>query len=160
MIKRYNKGTILLWLIIACGGIVFLFSARQVVSSGLSKDALLLCVATLAFSILGSVKIPGVKINLTVSDGFVLTSVLFFGIPTATLLGFADAFLASLRITRSNSKRAFNAAAIGLLLGESHGMVSSCFLCDSSTSDSRHGDRISDCAARAFSLLHQFQHCL
>src|SRR5581483_1378418 len=63
---------------------------------------------------LGSVKIPGVKINLTVSDGFVLTSVLFFGIPTATLLGFADAFLASLRITRSNSKRAFNAAAMGL----------------------------------------------
>lgn len=61
-----------------------------------------------------NVSIPRVKSKVTITDTFIYLTLILFGGEAAIVLGTIEAFITSLRISKNNRVRAFNASAIAL----------------------------------------------
>jgi diguanylate cyclase (GGDEF)-like protein/PAS domain S-box-containing protein len=97
-----------MWLVIALGAVVGLHSVANLSIEKLGFGFLLLAVITLCLGSRVVVQIPRCKGKVSVSDTFVLLSLLLHGIEAAILLAAADAFVSSLRITKKKTVVAFN----------------------------------------------------
>src|SRR6185436_1702862 len=91
----------------------------------------MLCVYRMPYSLLGSkfvalalitlvvgsqitIKIPGARGQIAVSDTFIFLAILLFGVEAAVVLAAAEAFLASVRFSRKASVLFFNAGVMAL----------------------------------------------
>lgn len=108
--ERLNQ--LYVWLIIAAGATVALFSARHLRLGVIDVRFLLLALATVLIGPRLSIQIPRVKAHISVSDTFVFLSLLLFGGETAILLATAEALCASLRIGCRVRTYLFNAAVM------------------------------------------------
>ena len=108
-----------MWLVVVIGGGGVLFSARRFSLAQLTPEYVLLSLIAIAIGSRVSIRLPNLRIpgfnsEISLSDTFVFLSMLLFGGEAAILLGAAEAFVASLRVTKKNLTRAFNAAAMAV----------------------------------------------
>ena len=111
-VTRERLNQLYLWLIIAAGATVALFSAGRLALGTIDVRFLLLALVTVLIGPRLSIQIPRVKAHISVSDTFVFLSLLLFGGEAAILLATAEALCASLRIGRRVRTYLFNAAVM------------------------------------------------
>ena len=99
-----------MWLVICLGAAACLVTLYRLPVSQLSGRFLLLSLITLTFGSRIIVQIPHVKGQISVSDTFILLTMLLFDGEAAILLAAADAFRSSLRISKSKLTITFNTA--------------------------------------------------
>jgi diguanylate cyclase (GGDEF)-like protein/PAS domain S-box-containing protein len=99
-----------MWLVIALGAVTGLYSAANLNVGNIGFGFMLLTVVTLCLGSRVIVQIPRCKGKVSVSDTFVLLSLLLYGVEAAVLLGGLDAFTSSLRVTKKKLVVAFNTA--------------------------------------------------
>jgi diguanylate cyclase (GGDEF)-like protein/PAS domain S-box-containing protein len=99
-------------LVTLVGAVIVLISICRLQWAALNLQFALLALITLGLASRAVVKLPGVKSNVSVSDTLILLTLLIFDAEAAVLLGAADAFFGSLRITKRPLMRAFNSAAM------------------------------------------------
>jgi diguanylate cyclase (GGDEF)-like protein/PAS domain S-box-containing protein len=108
LLKRYM-------LVITLAGAAALFiSAYRLLSTALNLQFVLLALIAIGLASRAVVKLPGFKSSVSVSDTFIFLTVLLFDGEAAVLVGAADGFFGSLRITRRPLFRAFNSASMAL----------------------------------------------
>ena len=108
--ERLNQ--VYLWLVIAAGATVALFSAGHVALRTIDVRFLLLALVTILIGPRLSIQIPRVKAHISVSDTFIFLSLLLFGGEAAILLATAEGLCASLRIGCRVRTYLFNAAVM------------------------------------------------
>ena len=94
--------------VIAAGVVACLFTIHQLDTSGLGLHFILLAAVTLGLGSRIVVQIPGVKGRISVSDTFILLTLLLFDGEAAILLAAADALTSSIRFSRQRLTIAFN----------------------------------------------------
>ncbi|HYP01338.1 MAG TPA: EAL domain-containing protein [Pyrinomonadaceae bacterium] len=97
-----------MWTVIAVGTAACLFTLLHLRCNELGLRFILLALITLGLGSRIVVQIPKVKGKISVSDTFILLTILLFGGEAAILLAAADAFTSSLRITKHRLIVAFN----------------------------------------------------
>jgi len=107
---RQKLATPFLWLVIVLGSFVGLYVVSHLQIAEIDFGFLLLAAVTLGLGSRIIVSIPGCKGKISVSDTFVLLSLLLYGVEMSVILAGADAFLSSLRITKKKLLIAFNTA--------------------------------------------------
>src|SRR5205823_1965015 len=111
-VTRERLNQLYLWLVIAAGATVVLFSGGRLALGTIDVRFLLLALVTVLIGPRLSIQIPRVKAHISVSDTFVFLSLLLFGGEAAILLATAEALCASLRIGRRVRTYLFNAAVM------------------------------------------------
>jgi len=104
-----------MWLVIAVGGAVFLFSLYQLPRYSLPRLDLTFLLVTVFTAAVGSrvaVKIPRIGGQITVSDTFIFLTMLLYGGEAAILLGIVDGVCTSIRISRKLRTYLFNASVL------------------------------------------------
>ncbi|MCA1593282.1 MAG: EAL domain-containing protein [Acidobacteria bacterium] len=99
-----------MWSIVALGALVGAYTVLHLSASQLNLSFLLLSVITIFLGSRIIVQIPRVKGKISVSDTFVLLSMLLFGSEAAVLLAGADALTSSFRVSKKKLTIAFNTA--------------------------------------------------
>jgi diguanylate cyclase (GGDEF)-like protein/PAS domain S-box-containing protein len=99
-----------MWLVVAIGAAAGLYSAANLELGNISFSFLLLTLVTLCLGSRVIVQIPRCRGKVSVSDTFVLLSLLLYGVEAAVLLGGADALISSLRVSKTKLVIAFNTA--------------------------------------------------
>lgn len=112
MITSSRKNQIYVWLVIAAGLAVTLYSGAHVTHEQLDIKFLVIAIATILIGPRLSIRIPQVKAHISVSDTFVFLTILLFGGEVAILLATAEAACASLRIGKKNRTHFFNASVM------------------------------------------------
>ena len=107
---RQKLATPFLWLVIVLGSLVGLYAIGHLQIAEIDFGFLLLAAVTLGLGSRIIVSIPGCKGKISVSDTFILLSLLLYGVEASVILAGADAFLSSLRITKKKLLIAFNTA--------------------------------------------------
>lgn len=99
-----------MWLVILLGAIAGAYSVVNLSVEKLDFGYLMLAAVTLGFASRIIVQIPRCKGQISVSDTFVLLSLLLYGVEAAVLLAGADALASCLRVSKKNLYIAFNTA--------------------------------------------------
>jgi diguanylate cyclase (GGDEF)-like protein/PAS domain S-box-containing protein len=107
---RQNLAGPYLWLVIVLGAFVGIYAIGHLQIAELDFGYLLLAAVTLGLGSRIIVPIPGCRGNISVSDTFVLLSLLLYGVEASVILAGADALVSSFRITKKKLLIAFNAA--------------------------------------------------
>jgi signal transduction histidine kinase/CheY-like chemotaxis protein len=97
-------------LIIVLGLCAFLLALRDLPYANIDLRFLLLAAMTLVIGSRVSIQIPRVCGHISVSDTFIFLTILLFGGDAGIVLAALDGLLTSLRISKKNSTRLFNAA--------------------------------------------------
>ena len=108
-----------MWLIVAVGGAVTIFSIWRFPLSQLTLEYVILSLIAIAIGSRVSIRLPHLRIpgfnsDISLSDTFVFLSLLLFGGEAGILLGATEAFIASFRVTKKNLTRSFNSAAMAI----------------------------------------------
>ncbi len=108
-----------MWTVVVMGALVTVLSIWQFPAAQLKLQYLLLCLVTFLICSRVGIKIPKLKIpgfnsGVSLSDTFVFLCMLLFDGEAAILLGAAEAFVASVRVSKKNLTRAFNASSMAL----------------------------------------------
>ena len=104
-----------MWLVVAIGGGVFLFSLFELPRYSLPRLDLTFLLVTVFTAVVGSrvaVKIPRIGGQITVSDTFIFLTMLLYGGEAAILLGIVDGICTSIRISRKLRTYLFNSAVL------------------------------------------------
>src|SRR5687767_887479 len=107
---RKNLATPYLWSVIAAGALSGLYALLNLDVTGLSIGYLFLAAVTLAFGSRIIVQIPHCKGKISVSDTFILLSLLIYGVEASVLLAGVDALSSSLRVNKKKILIAYNSA--------------------------------------------------
>lgn len=107
---KFDVSKLYLSAVIVCGAIVFCINARRFDLSELGIGYLIFGVITVAFASRISVRIPGVKGHISLSDTFIFLSILIFGGEAAVILASIDAVFSSYRVTKKWMTLLFNIA--------------------------------------------------
>ncbi len=99
-----------MWIVIVLGILAGLYSLANLPVNKLGWGYLLIAGVTLCICSRVIVQIPGCKGQISISDTFVLLSLLLFGVEAAVLLAGADALVSSLRVSKKKLNIAFNSA--------------------------------------------------
>ncbi|HEX8458868.1 MAG TPA: ATP-binding protein [Pyrinomonadaceae bacterium] len=99
-------------LMVTLGLCVVLLALRDLPYASLDLRFLLLAAMTLTIGSRVSIQIPRVCGHISVSDTFILLTILLFGGDAGILLATLDGLLTSLRITKKTSTRLFNGATM------------------------------------------------
>lgn len=99
-----------MWVVIVLGAMAGLHSIVNLAAREIGFGYLLLAGITLGFASRIIVQIPRCKGQISVSDTFVLLSLLLYGVEAAVLLAGADALASSLRVSKKKLNIAFNTA--------------------------------------------------
>jgi diguanylate cyclase (GGDEF)-like protein/PAS domain S-box-containing protein len=108
--SRLNQ--IFVWIVIAAGAAVVVFSGAHLSFAQLDIRFLLLALATVLIGPRLSIPIPRVKAHISVSDTFVFLSLLLFGGEAAITLATAEALCSSVRISNKMRTHLFNAGVM------------------------------------------------
>jgi diguanylate cyclase (GGDEF)-like protein/PAS domain S-box-containing protein len=106
--NRNYKSQFYLWLVVAAGMSVLVFTARHLPYQRLDLRFLLLALATVCIGSRLSIQIPRVKAHISVSDTFIFLTLLLFGGEAAILLATAEALCSSVRISTRTQVHLFN----------------------------------------------------
>ncbi len=99
-----------IWLVIALGGFAGVYALGNLQVAEIGFGYLLLVVFTLGIGSRIIVPIPGCRGEISVSDTFILLSLLLYGVEASVLLAGADALFSSLRVNTKRILIAFNTA--------------------------------------------------
>ena len=110
--SRSRLNSFYLWLVVAAGVSVLVFSAGRLAFAHIDVRFLLLALATVMVGPRLSIPIPRVKAHVSVSDTFVFLCLLLFGGEAAILLAATEALCGSLRISSKVRTHFFNAAVM------------------------------------------------
>lgn len=105
LISRY------MWLVVATGSIIFIYSLRNLPYPQLDFRFLLLFLLTTIISSRIAIKVPRVNTTITVADTFVFLTFLLYGPESAVIVAAADGLSSGLRISRRWITVLFNAGA-------------------------------------------------
>ncbi|MCU1289472.1 MAG: diguanylate cyclase/phosphodiesterase with sensor [Acidobacteria bacterium] len=105
---RQNIAKPFLWLIVVFGALVGIYSVINLSTEQLGLGYILLVIVTLSLGSRVIVQIPRCKGQISVSDTFVLLSLLLFGTEAAVLLAGADALMSSFYVSKKKLNIAFN----------------------------------------------------
>jgi diguanylate cyclase (GGDEF)-like protein/PAS domain S-box-containing protein len=100
------------WLVIACGAGVALLCAYHVSQTSIDPRFLILAPVTIGIGSRITIRIPGDKGKISVSDTFIFLAILLFGLDLAALLAAAEAFFSSWRFCRKKVTVFFNAGVM------------------------------------------------
>ena len=100
-----------MWLIIAAGSTIFVYSAYTLPYEQLDFRFLLLYLLTAIISSRVAVKVPRVNTTITVADTFVFLTLLLYGAEAAVLVAAADGLSSGMRLSRRSITVLFNAGA-------------------------------------------------
>jgi diguanylate cyclase (GGDEF)-like protein/PAS domain S-box-containing protein len=112
MITPSRKNQIYVWLVIAAGLAVTMYSGAHVTRAQLDLRFFFIAIATILIGSRLSIRIPQVKAHISVSDTFVFLTILLSGGEVAILLATAEAACASVRISKKNRTHLFNASVM------------------------------------------------
>ncbi len=101
-----------MWITVAAGLSTVAVSLFRLSPSRLGIPFLLLTAIAVAVSSRINIKIPGFKSNVSIADVFIFLTMMLFGGEAAVLLGAAETFFSSLRISRKPLTIAFNSMAM------------------------------------------------
>src|SRR5919202_21205 len=104
-----------MWLVVAIGGGVFLFSLFELPRYSLPRLDLTFLVVVVFTAVVGSrvaVKIPRIGGQITVSDTFIFLTMLLYGGEAAILVATLDGICTSIRISRKLRTYLYNAAVL------------------------------------------------
>ncbi|MDX6559346.1 MAG: hypothetical protein QOF72_2395 [Blastocatellia bacterium] len=107
---RLNQ--IFVWIVIAAGTAVVVFSGAHLNLAQIDVRFLLLALVTVLIGPRLSIPIPRVKAHISVSDTFVFLSLLLFGGEAAIVLATTEALCSSVRISKRTLTHLFNAAVM------------------------------------------------
>jgi diguanylate cyclase (GGDEF)-like protein/PAS domain S-box-containing protein len=110
--NRNYKSQFYLWLVVAAGMSVLVFTGRHLPYQRLDLRFLLLALATVCIGSRLSIQIPRVKAHISVSDTFIFLTLLLFGGEAAILLATAEALCSSVRISTRTQVHVFNASVM------------------------------------------------
>jgi diguanylate cyclase (GGDEF)-like protein/PAS domain S-box-containing protein len=105
---RQNLAKPYIWVVIVFGALAGLYSIAHLSVTQLGFGYLLLGIVTLGFGSRVIVRIPRCNGHISVSDTFVLLTLLLYGAEAAVILAGADALVSSLRISKKKLNIAFN----------------------------------------------------
>jgi diguanylate cyclase (GGDEF)-like protein len=105
LISRY------MWLVVAVGSTIFLYSAHNLPYQQLDFRFLLLLLLTIAVSSRIAIKVPRVNTTITVADTFVFLTFLLYGPEAAVIVAAADGLSSGLHLSRRWITVLFNAGA-------------------------------------------------
>src|SRR5437588_7273238 len=111
-VTRERLNQLYVWLIVATGATVVLFSAGHLALGTIDVRFLILALITVCIGPRLSIQIPRVKAHISVSDTFVFLSLLLFGGEAAILLATVEALCASLRIGSKVRTHLFNSSVM------------------------------------------------
>ena len=100
-----------MWVVVASGVGVCVFSFHRLPVMDLGLPFALLALITIGIGSQVNIKIPSFKSNVSISDIFVFLTMLLFGGEAAVLVAVAEAVVSSLRISTRALTIAFNSAA-------------------------------------------------
>ncbi|HEY9282938.1 MAG TPA: EAL domain-containing protein [Pyrinomonadaceae bacterium] len=103
---------IFMWAVVCFGAAACAVSLARLSAESLDARFLVLALATVLIGSRLGVKIPHAKSEVTASETLIFLSILLFDADAAILLAAAEAFCFSLRVTRHNFTRVFNAALL------------------------------------------------
>lgn len=109
--SRLNQ--IFVWIVIAAGVAVLVFSGAHLSPAQVDVRFLLLALATVLIGPRLSIQIPRVKAHISVSDSFVFLALLLFGGEAAIALATTEALCSSLRLSNKMRTHLFNASVMG-----------------------------------------------
>jgi len=112
--ERQRLTNLYMWLIVACGMLVLLFSVQRFPLARLDVPFLILSLMTVALSSTLAVRIPYVTGCITVSDTFIFLTMLLYGGEPAIMLAAVDGLCSSLQISRKPRTILFNTAAMSI----------------------------------------------
>jgi PAS domain S-box-containing protein len=101
-----------MWLVLAAGATVFVWSAFRLQPIKMDVQFLLLAFVTIVFGSRIGVQIPHVKAEITVSDTFIFLILLLYGAEAAVLVAFTEALCSSMRFANKWFTRFFNAGLL------------------------------------------------
>ena len=107
---RLNQ--IFVWIVIAAGTAVVVFSGAHLNLAQIDVRFLLLALVTVLIGPRLSIPIPRVKAHISVSDTFVFLSLLLFGGEAAIVMATTEALCSSVRISKKTLTHLFNAAVM------------------------------------------------
>lgn len=125
-----------LWLVVAVGTVLFLYSAHQLPVAQLDARLLLLAVMLVALSSFAAIRIPRINAQITVSDIFIFMTMLLFGGEAAVLMAALEGVSSAGRLSRKASTILFNA---GVMACATFLTVLTLRLCYGSVTDLHHG---------------------
>src|SRR5215213_6275858 len=100
-----------MWLVVASGGVIVVYSARNLPYPQLDSRFLLLFLLTVLISSRIAIKVPRVNTTITVADTFIFLTFLLYGPEAAVIVAAADGVSSGLRISRRWITVLFNAGA-------------------------------------------------
>lgn len=124
---REKRARRFMWTVIALGAIAGAYSFKNLPTEQITLGYILLAVVTLALGSRVVVQIPGVTGKISVSDTFVLLSMLLFGGEAAILLAGADALISSFRVTKKKINIACNTGIFLLSTFLTSQVLNACF---------------------------------
>ncbi|HYO63890.1 MAG TPA: EAL domain-containing protein [Pyrinomonadaceae bacterium] len=111
-IRKQHFARPYMWSVVCLGAVAFALNLYSLQPARLDLGFLLVALLTLGFGSRLVVQIPHVKGQVTVSDTFVLLTILLYDGEAAVLLAAADAFCSCIRINRKWFVIGFNTGAI------------------------------------------------
>ncbi len=102
------------WFVIALGATAALVCAYYVAQKGIDPRFLILAPITIAIGSRITIRIPGDKGKISVSDTFIFLAILLFGLELAVLLAAAEAFFSSRRFCKKKVTVYFNAGVMAI----------------------------------------------
>ncbi len=112
--ERQRLTNLYMWLIVASGATVLLFSVHRFPLARLDLPFLILSMMTVALSSTLAVRIPYVSGRITVSDTFIFLTMLLYGGEPAIMLAAVDGLCSSLQISRKPRTILFNSAVMAV----------------------------------------------
>jgi diguanylate cyclase (GGDEF)-like protein/PAS domain S-box-containing protein len=110
--SRSRINQIYVWLVIAAGAVVTVYSAARLTRDQIDIRFMLLALVTVVIGSRLSIPIPRVKAHISVSDTFLFLSILLFGGEAAVLLAATEAICSSVRISTKRQTHLFNASVM------------------------------------------------
>jgi diguanylate cyclase (GGDEF)-like protein/PAS domain S-box-containing protein len=113
VVSKDKLNRLFIWLVIAVGSTTTAFSAYRLQLDRLDLRFALLALVTTLIGARITIKLPGVKSHVSISDTLIFLCVLLISGEAAILLAAAEAFAASLRCSRKTRTHLFNMAVMG-----------------------------------------------
>src|SRR5215207_4311316 len=110
--RRQQLTPIYIWLTVAAGLVICLYSAYNLPTGIIDGYFLLLTLVTAVIGSRIAIRVPQINVNITVDDTFIFIALLLYGGEAAVMIGALAGICAVLRISRKVRTVAFGSAAL------------------------------------------------
>jgi diguanylate cyclase (GGDEF)-like protein len=110
--RRQSSASVFMWSIVAVGTAAVLHSAITLPKGSIDGYFLLLTLVTAVIGSRIAIRIPKIKVNITVDDTFIFIALLLYGGQAAVIIGALAGICSALRISRKVRTVAFGSGAL------------------------------------------------